>query len=308
MLQDKHGSIDYGEQGAGPTIVFVPGSWATQSAWRGVIAALDDRFRTVTTSLRGYGGTRECRTPADTSIDRQAEIVEAVIRHAGGPVHLVGHSYGALACLDVALCGLVPLMSLTLIEPVAFGLLRQQGELTLHEQFVTMREDYFRSFENGDREAARRVVDYLGGQGSFDALPPRMREYILGATPTHVLDMRSGFDPPLSALANILFPSLIIGGERSVRSLQRSAEIMSGALANASLRTISGAGHFMTATHPKEVAELIGDHVTKAEALAWSSLCIDSPFAFGWSCDCTDLQIKVVEASGTGQHAPADRT
>jgi pimeloyl-ACP methyl ester carboxylesterase len=108
MLSDRHGSIDYGEDGAGPTIVFVPGSWATGSAWCGVIAGLNGRFRTVTTSLPGYGGTRERRTPADTSINRQAEIVEAVIRHAGGPVHLVGHSFGALACLDVALCGVVP--------------------------------------------------------------------------------------------------------------------------------------------------------------------------------------------------------
>ena len=280
MLQDRHGSIDYGEEGAGPTIVFVPGSWATGSAWRGVIAGLSDRFRTVTTSLPGYGGTRERRTTADTSMDRQAEIVEAVIRRTGGPVHLVGHSFGALACLDVALCGLAPLMSLTLIEPVTFGLLRQQGECTLHEQFIAMREDYVRSFENGDREAARRVVDYLGGQGSFAALPPRMRAYIVEATPTHVLDMRSVFDPPVSVFANILLPSLVIRGERSVRSLQRSAEILSGALANASLRTISEAGHFMTATHTTQVAELIGEHVSRVEALAWTSACMDAPFEF----------------------------
>ena len=280
MLQDRHGSIDYGEEGAGPTIVFVPGSWATGSAWRGVIAGLNGRFRTVTTSLPGYGGTRDRRTAADTSIDRQAQIVEAVIRRAGGPVHLVGHSFGALACLDVALCGLLPLMSLTLIEPVTFGLLRQQGECTLHEQFIAMREDYVRSFENGDREAARRVVDYLGGQGSFDALPSRIREYMVQTTPAHVLDMRSVFDPPLAALANILLPTLVIRGERSVHSLQRSAETLSCALANASLRTISEAGHFMTATHTTEVAELIGDHVSRVEALAWTSVCMDSPFEF----------------------------
>jgi pimeloyl-ACP methyl ester carboxylesterase len=278
MLQDKHGIIDYGEQGAGPIIVFVPGSWATQSVWRGVIEALDNRFRTVTTSLPGYGGTRECRTPTDTSIDRQAEIVEAAIRRAGSPVHLVGHSFGALACLDVALCALVPLMSLTLIEPVAFGLLRQVGEVALYEQFIAMREDYIRSFENGDKQAARRVVDYLNGQGSFDALPSRMREYIVEATPTHVLDMRSGFDPSIAAFANILLPSLVIRGERSAPSLRRSADILTGALANASLRTISGAGHFMTATHTAELAELIGDHVSKTEALAWSSLSIASPW------------------------------
>ena len=59
MLQARYGRIDYDEAGAGPTIVFVPGSWATGSAWRNIIAALEGRFRTVTTSLPGYGGTRD---------------------------------------------------------------------------------------------------------------------------------------------------------------------------------------------------------------------------------------------------------
>jgi pimeloyl-ACP methyl ester carboxylesterase len=280
MLRDRYGSIDYSEEGAGPTIVFVPGSWATGSAWRGVIAGLSGRFRTITTSLPGYGGTRDRRTATDTTIDRQAEIVEAVIRHTGTPVHLVGHSFGALACLDVALCGLCPLMSLTLIEPVTFGLLRQQGEIALHEQFIAMREDYVRSVDHGNREAARMVVEYLCGRGSFDALPARMREYIVQATPTHALDMRSGFDPALAAFANILLPTIVIRGEDSVQSLQRSAEILSGAMANASLRIISGAGHFMTTTHPTEVADLIRDHASQTEALAWTSVCMDSPFEF----------------------------
>ena len=278
MLKDRYGCIDYFEEGAGPTIVFVPGSWATASAWRGVIEALGGRFRTVTTSLPGYGGTRERRSPADTSIDRQAEIVEAVIRRAGGPVHLVGHSFGALACLDVARCGLFPLMSLTLIEPVACGLLRQHAEHALYQQFIAMREDYLRSFENGEPEAARRVVDHFAGPGGFDALPSRTREYIVKTTPAHVLDMRTTFDPLLETFGNILLPSLVIRGECSAPTLTRTADILSGALANASLRTICGAGHFMPSTHVAELAGLIGDHVAGTEALAWSSLCFASPF------------------------------
>ena len=79
---------------------------------------------------------------------------------------------------------------------------------------------------------------------------------------------------------SLMGDTLVIRGERSVLSLQRSAEILSGALANASLRTISEAGHFMTATHTAEVAELIGDHVSRVEALAWTSVCMDSPFEF----------------------------
>lgn len=280
MLEDRHGRIDYREQGAGPTIVLVPGSWASVAAWHGVVAALGGRFRTVTTSLPGYGGTRESRTLMDTSIDRQAEVVEAVIHRASGPVHPVGHSLGALACLDVALCGLAPLMSLTLIEPVAFNPLRQAGEPALYEQFTVMREHYVRSFENGDKEAARQVVDYLGGDGRFDALQSRMREYIVEATPTHILDIHCDFDPPLSTFANILLPSLVIHGRRTVPSLQRSSEILSKALANASLRSISAGGHFLTNAHSGELAQLIGEHVSKVETLAWTSLCMDAPFAF----------------------------
>ena len=49
---------------------------------------------------------------ADFSIEREAEIIEAVWRRAGGRVHLVGHSYGSQACLAVAMRRAVPIASL----------------------------------------------------------------------------------------------------------------------------------------------------------------------------------------------------
>ena len=57
MIEDISGNIDYEESGAGPTMVLVPGSCSTGAAWRPVIAAWGNRFRCVTTSLPGYGGT-----------------------------------------------------------------------------------------------------------------------------------------------------------------------------------------------------------------------------------------------------------
>ena len=62
MIEEARGNIDYEESGAGPTIVLVPGSCSTGAAWRPVIAAWENRFRCVTTSLPGYGGTAERRT------------------------------------------------------------------------------------------------------------------------------------------------------------------------------------------------------------------------------------------------------
>src|ERR1700675_4310440 len=104
MIEDVRGRIDYDDAcGAGPTVVLVPGSCSTGAAWRPVIASWNSQFRCVTTSLLGYGGTVERRTTRDSSISYEVDMLESVIRRAGGRVHLVGHSFGGLVALAVAL-------------------------------------------------------------------------------------------------------------------------------------------------------------------------------------------------------------
>ena len=83
MIEDS-ARIDYEESGSGTTIVLVPGSCSTGAAWRPIVERWGNRFRCVTTSLLGYGGTAERRTAQDVSIAREAEVIEAVIRKAGG--------------------------------------------------------------------------------------------------------------------------------------------------------------------------------------------------------------------------------
>ena len=97
----------------------------------------------------------------------------------------------------------------------AFDLLRRESDLELYQQFIAMRDGYFRAFGEGEKEAARRPIDFLSGAGSFDALPSRMRDYIVANTATHILDMRSDLDPSLSTLSSISLPSLILRGERT---------------------------------------------------------------------------------------------
>ena len=277
MIEDPSGRIEYDEQGTGPTILFVPGSWSTPSAWRGVIAPLADRFRIVTTSLLGYGNTEERRTSSDASIDREAEILEAIIGRAGGAIHLVGHSYGSVVCLAVVLRPAVQLASLTVIEPTTFNLLRHCGDIDLYEQVCTMRDAYVDAYRNREGDAARRVIDFYGGSGSFYAFPQRMRDSIIATTATNVLDWISGmgFDPELAAYASITVPSLVIRGECGHPAVRRTAEILGGAIPNSALVTVSSASHFVIATHASEVARLIGAHVSRLEMLSQSGAHID---------------------------------
>jgi pimeloyl-ACP methyl ester carboxylesterase len=263
VLEHPRGDIEYDEQGAGPTLVLVPGSWSTGAAWKGVIAALARPYRVVTTSLLGYGGTDERRTDGDRSLDREAEIVEAVIERAGAPVHLVGHSFGGLACLAVALRGRVELSTVAVLEATVFDALRAARERDRYDEVLEMTRDYTSSFAAGDRGAARHVIDFYGGEGSYDAMSPRMRESIVNGTPTNILDWSSalGARQDLSDYGAIGVPSLVVHGALAHRCVALAAEIVADAITNAQLATIPDASHFMLTTHPAAVAALIEAHV-----------------------------------------------
>ena len=144
MIDDPRGRIDYDEIGAGPTVVLVPGSCSTGAAFRPMMAAWNGRFRCVTTSLLGYGGTAERRDPKAPTIEPEIEVIEAVIRQAGAPVHLVGHSFGGSVALATALRKRVPVASLSIVEAPMAQLLHHLGEAVHYACFRRMTDVFCR--------------------------------------------------------------------------------------------------------------------------------------------------------------------
>ena len=268
MIEDARGRIDYEECGAGPTIVLVPGSCSTGAAWRPVIAASNGRFRYVTTSLLGYGGTVERRTASDPAISHEAEILESVVRRAGGRPHLVGHSFGGLVALAVAVRNKVPLASLVILEAPAPDVLRDRGEREHYRAFREMTKAYFAAFEGGNAEAIAAMIDFYGGAGTYASWPQRVRDYAVATTPVNILDWASayGFALPAASLAALEIPALVIRGGASHPAVQRANALLSECMSRAALATIETAAHFMTATHPHEVGCLVAQHVHRAEA------------------------------------------
>jgi pimeloyl-ACP methyl ester carboxylesterase len=268
MIDDVGGCIDYDECGSGPTLVLVPGSCSTGAAWRPVIAACNGRFRCVTTSLLGYGGTAERRTAGDVSIAHEAEVVEAVARKTGGPVHLVGHSFGGLVALAVALRRRVALTSLVILEAPAAELLRECNEDRDYRAFKEMTDGYFARFAAGDREAIAAMIDFYGGPGTYASWPPRVRAYAVETTAVNIRDWASAYGCPLpaTALAAVATPSLVVWGGASHPAVQRANALLSQCLPGASAAIIAGAAHFMVASHASEVARAIAEHVISTEA------------------------------------------
>ena len=266
MIESERGCIDYDECGEGPAVVLVPGSCSTGAAWRPIMSQWQGGFRCVTTSLLGYGGTAERRTAQDADIRHEIEILEAVIRRAACPVHLVGHSFGGLVSLAVALRNQVPLLSLTIIEAPAPELLRHMGEHQHYRAFREMTEVYFKAFHAGDTTAIEAMIDFYGGAGVFASWPEKVRCYAVKTTAVNILDWASAYNFPLTpgALAKIGVPTLVLWGGDSHPAMKRANGLL-GQCANASTITIAGAAHFMIATHAKELAPVIAHHVMRAE-------------------------------------------
>jgi pimeloyl-ACP methyl ester carboxylesterase len=278
MTQELLERIDYEVCGSGPTVVLVPGSCSTGAAWRPLISAWDNRLRCVTTSLLGYGGTAERRTAHDTSISHEADALEWVIRRAsGGSVHLVGHSFGGLVALAVALRNRVRLASLVIIEAPAVELLRERGEQQHYRAFRRMTEAYFAAYESGNTEAIAAMIDFYGGAGTFASWPPRVRAYAVQTTAVNILDWASAYGFPLSAaaLATIEIPTLVLRGGASHPAMQRANGLLFECMNRAALATIDGAAHFMIATHAGEVGRLLGELVDGVESRSTSRAHLD---------------------------------
>ena len=266
MIAEAGGRIDYDVSGneRGPTIVLIPGSCSTGAAWRPVIAALGDRFRYVTTSLPGYGGTTERRTPDNPEISQAADVLFSVIQRSGSRrVHLVGHSFGGLVALAAVIRNPAPVASLTIVEAPAAELLQATGEHLHYQAFRDMTEAYFASHRAGDKQAIATMIDFYGGAGTFASWPERVRAYAVGTTPVNILDWASAFTFPLSPsmLGGVDLPVLVLRGGASHPAVRRANELLSVHVRGATLVTIAGAAHFMISTHAEDVAGAIAAHV-----------------------------------------------
>jgi pimeloyl-ACP methyl ester carboxylesterase len=267
-LADPRGAIDFEECGHGPTVVLAPGSCSTGAAWRPIVAHLQRDFRCVTTSLLGYGGTAERRNGDDCCLAHAAEALEAVIRRAGAPAHLVGHSFGGLVALAVALRRSVPLASLAVLEAPAAELLRANDELEHYNAFRGMTDAYFAAFDNGEPEAIARMIDFYGGAGTFASWPARVRAYALQTTAVNIRDWQSayGFRLGPSMLADLALPVMVLRGGSSHAAVQRANELLAQCLPRAALATVPDAAHFMISSHAREVAQLISAHLRRASS------------------------------------------
>jgi pimeloyl-ACP methyl ester carboxylesterase len=259
IVSEQTVAFDYAETGSGPSLLFLPGSFGTGTGWKAVMGHLGDGYRMVTTSLLGYGATPDIRPDGNATMAQQVSLIDRIIDRIGTSPHVVGHSYGGLSAIAHALTGRHRPATLLLVEANPLGLLRASGDLKHYGMFESMTRAYFADFARGDAEAARHVIDFYGGAGTFDSMPPKVRSYIIATTAVNVRDWSSGtpFEPSRETLRSIDVPTTVVRGGNSHPAMRRIAELLHDSIPAAQLVSIDGGSHFLPSSHPAEIAALV---------------------------------------------------
>jgi pimeloyl-ACP methyl ester carboxylesterase len=261
--------IDFTESGSGPIVLFVPGSYSTPAAWRPIQRALPKRWRFVATSLCGYRRTLETRGMNDFGVEHHVRVIEATVRAAGGgPVHLVGHSFGGTVALAAAMARGFEVSSLSLFEANPVTVLRHHGHSALHDITLRMSQNSERAVHVGERDAAARIIDFWGTKSDFAAMPEPVQDYCRQTTKANVLDWRAAFafDVDEADLSRLDFPVLLVRGELANPTMRAVTTILGSTLPRVRDEIIAGAGRFLISSHPQACAATLGQHLDDVSA------------------------------------------
>lgn len=244
-----------------PPVLFLHCTLASRGAWRGVIGALPEDLASVAVDLPGHG---EGGLDPDRGVLEQAAAGSAALMAGqAGPAgyHVVGHSLGAVAALKMALTRPGEVRSLTLFEPVLFGLLDDAGDPQWPDE-LSVREGIASAWDGGPRAALKAFLGRWGNGESLDDLPQVQQDRLVRLM--HVVPLSDRdiyFDGPdriyAADLARITCPVGLIRGSKSPSVIARIHDVIAGRVDCRFNDVIAGAGHMGPITHPTDFAARI---------------------------------------------------
>jgi pimeloyl-ACP methyl ester carboxylesterase len=243
-------------------VLLVHSSGFTSRQWRKLGEQLAPHHRVIAPDLIGYGAER-WPTGKPFHFRDDVALLAALLDE---PAHVVGHSYGGLLALQLALARPAAVRSLALYEPVAFGVLDQPEDAAALDDLARLPvyrpeapEDWLESF-----------VDWWQGAGAWAALSPATRQAFLEVswkTSQEVASLsadRSG----CARYAAITAPTLLLAGEVTRPVELRVVERLAQILPRATLQRCPGMGHMGPITHAAQVNAAIATFIASLNAIA----------------------------------------
>ncbi len=233
-------NIDYRDEGSGLAVIFIHGFPLNQTMWDEQVAALKDRFRTITVDLRGFGQSDVPGGPYLMS--QMADDVRELMRVLRlDRAVLVGLSMGGYVSL-----------AFYRKYPEAVGALVLADTRAVSDS-AEGRERRMKSAEkalaSGSSAIADDMVPVALGATTLKDRPEvvrRMREIAESSPPEALAAAQRGMAERLDSrdlLAAIDFPVLVICGEEDTLTPLAESEALNRAIRGSKLVVIPEAGH-----------------------------------------------------------------
>ncbi len=239
----------------GDPAALVHGSWVDLRSWRAVLPGLAGSMQVIAYDRRGHG--QSTFAPRAHALESDAADLGALLEATDHyPAHLVGHSYGAMVALRLAVDRPELVRSLSLHEPPYLGLLDDDPatapEAERMRAGLHAEQDRIR---RGDLEGAARDLfgHFAGDATAWDRFRPETRAELLRYAPRWLEEFsdRATERPPTGpGLRELLIPILLTEGTVSPAFLHRMSAALERALVNATVRQLRDAGHDPQITHP----------------------------------------------------------
>ena len=229
------------------TVVFLHSSASSGRQWDAIAASLSAATIAHAPPLLGYDGRAPWPLDRAVTLDDEARALEPLLDDAGGPVHVVGHSYGGAVALQLALRRPDAVASLTLYEPVRFALLfGARGLAAAGDEIVGVGRHIAALAAAGDSHAAAaQFVAYWSGAAAWHSMA-RARQDAVAARMTKVrAEFVALFDDavPACAYAALTMPVRLLRGDASPLPARGVASRLNELLPCATLVTLRGGVH-----------------------------------------------------------------
>ncbi|WP_163618139.1 alpha/beta hydrolase [Microbacterium sp. B35-30] len=228
-----------------PTVVLVHGAFAESASWSGVIATLQSR------------GVNAIATPNPLrSVTTDAANVRSAVESIGGPVLLVGHSYGGAVITEAAVGSDA---AAGLVYVAAFAPDHGETALGLTGQFPgsTLGETV-RAYPLGDG-TNDLIVDRELFPNQFAGDVPLEDAKIAAATQRAIRDFALGEPQPAETPAWKTLPSWFVFGTGDKNIPAEGLRFMADRAGSLKTVEIEGASHSVMVSNPDAVADLIQD-------------------------------------------------
>ena len=194
-------AIEYEVTGLGPTVLLTHGYTATRRMWDGQHQALRFRYRLITWSMRGHGGTESPDDPAQYSEAATVADMRALLEYHGAHRAVVGGlSLGGYMSLAFALTHPEMVEALVICDSgpgYRKTEAREAWNARAHQRAATLEATGLDDLKERSREAREAIPDHRSAQGLAHAA-----RGMLAQTDAHVID----------GLTTIRVPTLIIVG------------------------------------------------------------------------------------------------